>query len=536
MMAATEAHATAAKVYDGLLERRSPFLRSAWDASALTIPSLFPRRGEDGMPWQSHHENLATPFQSIGARGANNISSKLLLSIMPTSPFFRLQADKHRLDRLREAAEEDQSGAGKQAVSEVEESLAEMERRVMQEVDKLALRVPTFEALKHLVVTGNALSYLPDEGKMRIFHLDQFVVERDPMGVVMQIVTLDQFSLVTAPQPVLDAVLAPGSPLPVGGDAGKFIRVYTWVRREIGHSGWRVTQELQNGTVIAGTDHTWSDEDMPYMPLRLSHISGEDYGRGLVEQYEGDLRTLEAVTESLTEGIAASVRLLIMVDPNGTTRKKDIANAPNGAVVDGTDEEVSALTLDKSPELRVALDWLRDLEGRVSAAFLLNSSVIRQSERTTAEEVRFVAQELEDTLGGVYTVLTQDFQMPLISRLLARLKKRKALPALPKGLVTPTVVTGVEALGRGHDLQRMDVAFGTIQRFYGPEIAAEWTHPGEAIARTFTAAGVEKKGLVVTPEDHARMMEEKSAQALGEQMAPEVIRAQSQGQAQPPAQ
>ena len=35
--------------------------------------------------------------------------------------------------------------------------------------------------------------------------------------------------------------------------------------------------------------------------------------------------------------------------------------------------------------------------------------VIRDSERTTAEEVRMTAQELQDSLGGIYGVLSQEF-------------------------------------------------------------------------------------------------------------------------------
>ena len=35
---------------------------------------------------------------------------------------------------------------------------------------------------------------------------------------------------------------------------------------------------------------------------------------------------------------------------------------------------------------------------------LLNSSVQRNAERVTAEEVRYMAQELETALGGVYSI------------------------------------------------------------------------------------------------------------------------------------
>lgn len=47
---------------------------------------------------------------------------------------------------------------------------------------------------------------------------------------------------------------------------------------------------------------------------------------------------------------------------------------------------------------------------------LLNSAVQRNGERVTAEEIRYVAGELEDTLGGVYSLLSQELQLSLIRR------------------------------------------------------------------------------------------------------------------------
>ena len=46
--------------------------------------------------------------------------------------------------------------------------------------------------------------------------------------------------------------------------------------------------------------------------------------------------------------------------------------------------------------------------------------------------------------------------MPVVTRLMERMSKEKRLPKLPKDIVKPTIVTGVEALGRGNDLQKLD--------------------------------------------------------------------------------
>ena len=35
------------------------------------------------------------------------------------------------------------------------------------------------------------------------------------------------------------------------------------------------------------------------------------------------------------------------------------------------------------------------------------------------------------------------------------MSQTKEIPSLPKGTVKPTIITGIEALGRGNDLQKL---------------------------------------------------------------------------------
>jgi len=72
--------------------------------------------------------------------------------------------------------------------------------------------------------------------------------------------------------------------------------------------------------------------------------------------------------------------------------------------------------------------------------------------------------ELEDALGGIYSILTQELQLPLIRLLMSSNKIN-----LPKDLVEPIIVTGVEALGRGHDFNKLVQFAQTLQGLLGPE-------------------------------------------------------------------
>ena len=43
-----------------------------------------------------------------------------------------------------------------------------------------------------------------------------------------------------------------------------------------------------------------------------------------------------------------------------------------------------------------------------------------------------MAQELETALGGVYSILSQEFQMPLVKLILNNLQSQGKMPKMPK--------------------------------------------------------------------------------------------------------
>ena len=86
------------QLYKKLESPRQLFLDRARAAAKLTLPMLIPEEGT------SSATKFVTPWQSIGARGVNNIASKLLLALFPpNSPFFRARIDDDELTALAEA-------------------------------------------------------------------------------------------------------------------------------------------------------------------------------------------------------------------------------------------------------------------------------------------------------------------------------------------------------------------------------------------------------------------------------------------------
>ena len=81
-----------------------------------------------------------------------------------------------------------QNGANPdELVSQLDIALSSMERQVLQRMDHLQARPALFEAIKHLLVGGNALLYVGTDS-IRMYGLRSFCVDRDPDGSVTEIV------------------------------------------------------------------------------------------------------------------------------------------------------------------------------------------------------------------------------------------------------------------------------------------------------------------------------------------------------------
>lgn len=481
---------------------RSSYLMRGRDSSRITIPTILTDEGNKSAT------KFPTPYQSVGARGVNNLSSALLLSLLPpNAPFFRLVLNEEEKDKLEQL--------GPQVTTEIEKSLSKIEHAVAREIEVNNIRVATFEALRHLVVTGNALLYMPDEGAMRVIHLDRYIVKRDPMGNARCIIMKESVAPAMLPESVRAVVESDM------GDYEDTVDLFT-KQQTLPNGRVEVVQEVR-GHTIEETRKTFAATRSPFIALRMLRVDGEDYGRGYVEQYYGDLQSLEGLTRSIVEGSAAAAKVLFLVNPNGTTRARTLAESPNGAIREGSAADVSVLQTQKASDFQVALSTMQQIQDRLAYAFLLTESTIRNAERVTAEEVRLVTQSIERQLGGIYSVLSQEFQLPLVHRVMDRMEKKGDLPKIPRDKITPAIVTGIEALGRGNDLNRLDVYLTGIAQVLGPEAIGKYVNIREYMNRRASALGIDTNNLVRSEEELQAMEQQAQQQAMMQQMGPQAM-------------
>jgi len=482
---------SAAKLYEDMARDRDVYLQRARDAASLTIPMLMPPQGH------SSSTVYDQPYSSVAARGVNNLASKLLMTLLPpNAPFFRLTIDDFDLQEL----------AGDDARGQAEEALARIERSAAQLIEAKAVRVPAHEAIKQLIVAGNVLTYMPKDGGMKIYRLDRYVCKRDTMGNLLKVIVKEEVSFEALPDTVR-AVLQ-DDPEFKNIKPETEVDLFTCIRRE--GKKMVVHQEVK-GVMIPKSQGSYPIARSPWMALRFISIDGENYGRGFVEEYIGDIKSLETLTTAIVEGSAAAAKVLFLVRPNGTTRTSVLSNSPNGAVVTGDANDVSTLQLDKFNDFRVAQETIVQITERLSAAFLLNSSIQRNADRVTAEEIRYMAQELETALGGIYSTLSQEFQLPLVNILLYLMQKEGKMPKFPDDAIKPQIVTGLEALGRGQDLSKLSSLLEYLGPL-GPEVIQKYLNVGDYIDRLGASLGIDTQGLIKSDEELAQ-----EAQAAQEQ-------------------
>lgn len=506
---ATVAHISCKARYERLKTEREPYLRRAREAAELTIPYIMPPEGSTGST------DLKTPFSGAGAEGVNSLSSKLLLAMLPPGgSFFRLQLDDAEKERIV-------SGTGDKAgeiLGEIEATLGKIERTVLNRLESVGARIATFEAMKHLIVCGNVLVQVLKNSSLRLHYLNNYVVKRDPAGNVLDIIVREAVAKEALP-PHVQRILEEEEPETDEKEESVSVDVYTRIYRDDGL--YRVYQEVR-GRRIPESDGTYPLDKNPWVPLRYVSIAGEDYGRGRVEEYIGDFMSLESLSQSITEGTAMAAKVLFLMNEAGVTQKRAVGEAPNGAIIDGDVRDIGILKLDKNADFSIAAQKVLALEERINKAFLVHQQ--RQAERVTAAEVRAVIAELEKALGGVYAVLSQEFQLPVIKRVLHQMQRENVIPPLPEQMVSPKIITGLDALGRGADFQKLQLFVQGTAAEFGPEAVTEYINVGEYMKKKATALQVDLTGILRSEQEVQQARADRMQAEMINKLGPTMLR------------
>jgi hypothetical protein len=528
-----------ASLYEELArDSRRPYLDRAQDNAKLTIPDLYPPDGH------RPGDTLPDPAQSVGGKGVDNLASKLTQSLLPIGVSFfkystseeavintlKAEVEKAQVDEDENLSETQLAEIGEQAASilkELDTSLTRVVDGIIAEGEAAAVRVALGEATKQLLIGGNVLLDLPPTGSCRYVSLHNYVVKRDGYGDVIQIIIREELD----PETVEDSTLRDKllelqkvdptneESTPASGTPEEGLVVYRHYKRS--NQAWDYSLEAGGQEVDNGV---YKLDRLPVIPLRLYKRDGEDYGPAFVTNLRGDLQHLEASSKALKVSFLAMTRIVSLVHPNSSTDIQELNDAENLAFVQGSSDDIDVFSLAGAlPDLQYAYQGAADTKKELNESFLVNSAFTRTGERVTAEEQRFRAQQLDDALGGIFSVLALDLQPPLVNALTGRLEEAKRMPKLPDEIVSVSIVAGLEALGRNHEVEKMRSFALIIGELLGPGALTTYAKPRSIIMRVANSMGLPIEDDLKTVEEITTEAQQQQQQALIEKLGPTAI-------------
>lgn len=412
------------KQLDG--ERRS-FLTRCELYAHYTLPKLCVPNG-----YKQNSDELAHDFQAVGAQAVNHLANKIMLALFsPGNPFFRADPDDALVKKMKDLGVDDDA---------LTTLLAAGEKKAIGELDRMALRPKLYEAVKNLIVTGNVLLCL-EKDNARVIGLKKYVVRRGLDGEVVELLVKDE---------VLFDELDPNVQAHVHTfthyEQDRKVCMYRWIKR-LPSGDYVMDQWVDQFQLPKQFSGKWPEAHMPYRALTWDLSDDAHYGTGLVEDYKGDFAGLSALSKSQIMGAILASEFRWLVNPGGMTSVEDLMRSENGAAIPGNENDVSIVQSNKSGDLQVVGAVTAEYIKRIGMGFLLGTAATRNAERVTAEEIRMQANELETSLGGAYSRLAIDFQLPMAYWLLAKVGMNVRGTA-----VIPRIITGMEALSRNGDL------------------------------------------------------------------------------------
>lgn len=515
---------TLAQRWKKLEGKKSTILSRCEQYARFTIPALFP-------PVNSNTENaeLQGTNDSIGAKCVNHLSNKVVTTLFrPQGPFFRLRVGAMHRKIIQAAVGDDQTAVA-DAVALVEKELNDVEQQAIERQDMVSYRPAATMAAKLLVTTGNAMMYHPEKGPVQVFSLRDYCIVRDLSGEVIEIMTREEKAYETF-HPDVQVQLRVFKTNRQDYKDHDNVVVYTQIRLE-DDGKFHVKQHADNIELDIGQVF-YPKEKLRWVPLTWNLIRGEDYGRGLVEEYSATFNALEVYNGSLINLAGIMGDLKFLVNPASLVDVVALNSSKAGSYHAGREGDVTAVETKKQNDAQFILSMIEKNERQLAQAFLMNSANIRDAERVTTEEIRLIANELETSNGGVYSRMALQWQVPTANILLADMKFDGA-----KWGIKPQIITGMDSLSRQGELETLRLFIGDLTMLDAvPEDVRAVIDAMKFVAYVGQARQVDYTKFLKTPEQmqqdrasqQAQMNAQEQAKGMG-QVTAEAGKAAVQG-------
>lgn len=430
---ARERNNTIESQYAAMKGKREIFLSRAKAMVKLTLPALL---NDSEVGYDQGEGYTQHGWQSLGADGHNHLANKLLMTWFPPQrSFFRLSFTDDAKVALFNA------GLGESTLAK---QLSSAEQRAATEHSVIQGQIAWLSAAEHLIGTGNTMLYAPASDNLIAYPMDRYCVSRSKSGKVLKMI-LEEAKVVSEFSPAIQAIIKAKRR---GTKDHDCVNVYTCMTWESSSSKYVICQEVV-GTPI-GETYRVTPENNPFIIMVWKRLYGEDYGRGLLEVIKGDLFVYNFLSKALAKGCALMSEVRFLVRRGSATSPNEHAKAETGEYLWGDEKDITVVQLNKYSDFKTVVEVMSIYERRIGRAFLMDSAIRRDAERVTTVELRQDAMELETALGGAYTQIAINGQLPYARLLLRRIKFK-----LPESDVNPTITTGMDALGKAGEIDKL---------------------------------------------------------------------------------
>lgn len=487
---------TAKAEFDALDGERTTMLDRFERLAQLTLPSVFPYK-----EYKATQDQLTNGFTSLGGQCVTHLTNKLMNAMFaPSRPFFRLGMDNTELKQIAQ-----QLGVEEGVVTD---ALAQGERDSMAELEREGCREALYEGVTNLVALGNVLMDMSGD-QLTFTSVRDYVVRRNAKGNVTLLVIRECVRYDDLEEDAQHAYAMANGVCPDYKELNTYKRIKL-VKGMFRESFW--IEDVDLGDKYYGK---YKPENLPYRALTWRLPIRQHYGVGRAEEYANDLATNDGLSEAQADGAVLAGQFKWLCSPSGMTRPEDLAGGPNGEVIPGVEGDLALVYANIGQQLQTILAISQDYQRRLGAGFLLSSAVTRDAERVTAEEIRIQVMELESSLGGVYSRLSLSIQQPLAEWLM-----KKAKVNVKGTKIKPTIITGLDAISRNGDLERMRAFLGDVTQLDGiqPQTRAK-LNENTIITDMAAGNGVDKGRYVLPPAIQQANADQQQVEALGAQAA-----------------
>lgn len=481
---------------------KDPYKTRAETYANLTLPYI--QLGDSDSPESKQNFNM----NSLGAFLVNGLANKLTSALFPPNrPFFALQIDPEERKNIIE---------GGTLESDLVQTLANAEQASIKIGENLGYRRLGTDTMAQLIITGNSLLHVQDDRIVR-HPFNSYMVKRGPGGKLVQIIIKEKKIVQTIPEEYQHLV--------VGRLHDEKVELYTGINWSPEDKMYHVYQALEDEDL--GNEAKYLEKDLPYLPLTWRLLEGEHYGRGLIEDYEGDFRAYTQLSKNYTDLSALAAFAPIMVNPAGMTDVHDIQTADAFDVISGKSDDISFLNLDRKLNDVSLIQQALDMIGRrLSAAFLSSTGITRDAERVTTAEIQMQISELETQFGGIYGHFAETLQKPLAHQF----AKRAGIKLPDGGNLDVTIVGGTAALAQNLEGNSILRFLSNLQVLHSiPPAIANRIDLNLLIEKLARADGI-SSSIVLRDE---RQMETQAVQSALPQIAEQGGVAQAQAATQP---